>query len=124
VQRFHREAARAMLRAGMLRLYALLVAGRLAAVLYGFRDRRRFYYYLAGFDPALGKVSPGTLVVGHAIEEAAREGAGDFDFLRGQEAYKYLWGAQEQCNYRRRLTPRPAADGITRGETFDREGAP
>jgi len=31
--------------------------------------------YMKRFDPAFERFSPGTLVVGHAIEEAAREGA-------------------------------------------------
>jgi CelD/BcsL family acetyltransferase involved in cellulose biosynthesis len=50
------------------------------------------------------------ILIGHAIEEAAREGARDFDFLRGQEAYKYEWGAQDRWNCRRSIRHRvPAA---------------
>ena|SRR5438105_11909593 len=59
--------------------------------------------YLSGFDPALARFSLGTLLVGHAIEEAVREGAEEFDFLRGQEDYKYRWGAKDRLVYRRRF---------------------
>lgn len=50
-------------------------------------DRRRAYACLGGFDPAEAFVSPGILLIGHAIEEAARKGAREFHFLRGREAY-------------------------------------
>jgi CelD/BcsL family acetyltransferase involved in cellulose biosynthesis len=103
VQRFHRDAARRLLAAGLLRMYALRLEGRTAAVFHGFAARGRTYYYLAGFDPAFERFSPGTLAVGHAIQEAAREGAAEFDFLRGGEAYKYRWGARDRPCYSVRL---------------------
>lgn len=103
IQNFHHRAAAGMLRRGSLRLYAMRVGGRIVAVYYGFLDRRRAYYYLSGFDPEYDFLSPGTLVVSHSIEEAIREGAVEFDFLRGQESYKYLWGAQDRSSYRRYL---------------------
>ncbi len=71
------------------------------------------YYYLGGFDPDYAALSPGALLVGHAIEAAVREGAVAFDFLRGREAYKRRWGARDTPTYCRRLrqtprrTPRP-----------------
>jgi CelD/BcsL family acetyltransferase involved in cellulose biosynthesis len=43
-------------------------------------------------------LSPGTQIVAHAIEEAVREGAEEFHFLRGGEAYKYAWGAVDRQN--------------------------
>jgi CelD/BcsL family acetyltransferase involved in cellulose biosynthesis/glycosyltransferase involved in cell wall biosynthesis len=103
VQRFHRDAARRLLAAGLLRMYALRLEGRTAAVFHGFAARDRTSYYLSGFDPAFERFSPGTLVVGHAIEEAAREGAAEFDFLRGGEPYKYRWGARDRPCYAVRL---------------------
>jgi CelD/BcsL family acetyltransferase involved in cellulose biosynthesis len=107
VQQAHRDALPELLGLGVLRLYGLRLEGRIVACYYGFLDRpgpdRRAYYYLSGFDPALGHLSLGTMILGHAIREAVREGAAAFDFLRGQEAYKYLWGAQDTPTYRRRL---------------------
>jgi CelD/BcsL family acetyltransferase involved in cellulose biosynthesis len=99
VQRFHRDAAHALAAAGLLRLYVLRLHDGAAAAFYGFSAHRRAYYYLSGFDPAFDRFSPGTLVVGHAIEQAAREGATEFDFLRGREAYKYRWGARDRPCY-------------------------
>jgi CelD/BcsL family acetyltransferase involved in cellulose biosynthesis len=97
---FQRKAAWRFMRAGVLRLYALRLNGKVVAAYYGFMHGRRAYFYLSGFDPELHLISPGTLVVGHAVEEAVREGAEEFDFLRGSEAYKYAWGAEDRPVYR------------------------
>ena len=103
VQQFTRDAARRMLDAGALRMYATRVAERIVAVFYGFGFNDTVYYYLSGYDPSLEKLSIGTLVVAHAVEEAVRDGATTFDFLRGAEEYKYAWGAKDRMNKRRQL---------------------
>ncbi len=112
VQAAHRDALPGLLRSGLLRLYALHLGAEIVATLYGLIDRpgakeRRFYYYLGGFAPEFAALSPGTLVIGHAIEEAIREGVAVFDFLRGREGYKFLWGARETPTFCRRITPAP-----------------
>jgi CelD/BcsL family acetyltransferase involved in cellulose biosynthesis len=109
VQRFHREAAHALHSAGFLRLYVLYLHDRAAAAFYGFAAHGRAYYYLSGFDPGFDRFSPGTLIVGHAVEEAAHEGATEFDFLRGREAYKYRWGARDRPCYAVELRASAAA---------------
>jgi CelD/BcsL family acetyltransferase involved in cellulose biosynthesis len=115
VERFHRASAPGLVRAKLLRLFILHIDGEAVAALYGFFHRQRFYYYLGGYDPRFNLLSPGTLLIAHAIEQAIGEGAQEFDFLRGQEAYKYLWGARNHAVYRRCFWPRgafskPAAD--------------
>jgi CelD/BcsL family acetyltransferase involved in cellulose biosynthesis len=92
-----------MLDAGALRMYAMRHGERIVAIFYGFASRGTVYYYLSGYDPGLEKFSPGTLIVAHAIEEAVREGAITFDFLRGAEDYKYAWGGKDRMNSRRQL---------------------
>jgi CelD/BcsL family acetyltransferase involved in cellulose biosynthesis len=112
-----REAAGNMLPHGLFRLYILYLDSRPAATLYGFvdppagrsgerdasRTARTFYYYLGGFDPKFNPVSPGTLLIGHAMEQAAGEGCAVFDFLRGRDRYKYLWGARDSATWCRVL---------------------
>jgi CelD/BcsL family acetyltransferase involved in cellulose biosynthesis len=105
---WHREAAPRLHARGLLRLHGLRLNGELIAVLYCLADatpahRRRCYYYIGGFDPRFAQLSPGTLLVAHAIEHAMAEGATAFDFLRGAEAYKYRWGALDQPMYTLRL---------------------
>lgn len=103
VRALHEAAAPAFWRAGVLRLYTLSISGVPAAVYYGFVHRGRAYGYQAGWNPDFAYQSPGTVVIAHAIEEAVREGAGEFDFLRGGEAYKYAWGAKDRRNRHRRF---------------------
>lgn len=84
-------------------MYAMRVNDRVIAIIYGFAHLATVYDYLGGYDPSLEKLSPGTVIVAHAIEQAVRDGAKTFDFLRGAEDYKYAWGATDRRNKRRRL---------------------
>lgn len=102
VQRLHRLAAPALLRAGLLRLHLLTLDGRTAAAHYGFLRGRRAYSYIHGFAPELAAFGPSTLLLAAVMEDAVRAGAEVFDLLRGQEPYKYDWGASDQPQLRRR----------------------
>jgi len=103
VRNFHQDVAHGFAVRGWLRLHTLTLAEEVRAVLYCFTCRGRGYYYAGGFDPALARWSPGTLLTGRAIQTAGSEGAQEFDFLRGDEPYKYTWGAVNRTNYRRLL---------------------
>ncbi|MFL5199961.1 MAG: GNAT family N-acetyltransferase, partial [Microvirga sp.] len=109
VAAFHRDALPRLDRAGCLRLYLLRFDGAAAAGFYGFQHRGRGFSYLTGFDPAFAFESPGALLLAHAVEAAITDGAGEFHFLRGREAYKYEWGAVDRWN-RRRSFRRAAAE--------------
>jgi CelD/BcsL family acetyltransferase involved in cellulose biosynthesis len=104
IRRFHRAAAPLLHRAGLLRLHVLRLDDRIVAVLYALSAKRRTYCYLCGFDPEFGAVSPGSLVLGHSIWQAVREGAREVDFLRGRERFKYFWGVRERPCYGRMLS--------------------
>jgi CelD/BcsL family acetyltransferase involved in cellulose biosynthesis len=98
VRAFHREAAPALAAEGMLRLYRLRIGETVAAVYYGFAWRGRAYAYIGGFDPTMPRLSPGALILRHAIGAAIAEGCAEFDFLRGGESYKHAWGAVDCRN--------------------------
>ena len=103
---FHTDAARSLLESGNLRLHTLRLDRKPVAALYCFHKGSTTYYYLGGFDPALSKLSPGTVLTAKAIQHAIEaDGATTFDFLRGDEGYKYRWGAQDRYNQRISLTP-------------------
>ena len=103
IRSFHDQVAPRLLASGMLRMYAMRRGDRFAGVFYGFAMHDTVYYYLSGYDPELERMSIGTLLVAHAIEQAVREGAKTFDFLRGAEEYKYAWGAKDRMNSRRQI---------------------
>jgi CelD/BcsL family acetyltransferase involved in cellulose biosynthesis len=91
---------------GALRLYALRHEGAIIAAVCAFREGDRLACHLGGFDPGYARFGAATLLLGHIIEEAAREGCAAVDFLRGRYAFKYRWGAQDRLLYRRRIRPR------------------
>ncbi|WP_237476914.1 GNAT family N-acetyltransferase [Lichenibacterium dinghuense] len=107
VQRFHRDATPRLAAAGLLHATILRIEGRVAGAFHGFRRGRMLYAYLGGFDPAFAFESPGTVLMGHAVDAMAAEGAGALNLLRGEEPYKYEWGAVDRVNSRR-LLRRPA----------------
>lgn len=102
---FHRAAAPGLLEAGLLRLCSATIDGEVAGVYYGLQRGTAAYAYLGGFDPAFAHESPGTLLVGAAIADAAACGITAFHFLRGREAYKYEWGAVDRWTRCRRVEP-------------------
>ncbi len=105
VGRFHALALPALLAAGLLRMTTLQLDGEVAGVYFGLQRGSGAFAYLGGFDPGFAFESPGTLLIGAAIEAAAAEGVRAFSFLRGQEAYKYAWGATDIWTHRRLLEP-------------------
>lgn len=98
---FHEEFSRLALQQGWLRLYLLRLDGEPAAAFYCMRYGTKFYYYQAGYDPRFSRYSVGLVGVGLVIKDAIEEGAEEFDFLRGDEHYKYLWatGQRELLRY-------------------------
>ncbi len=100
VRAFHRRVAPQLLRKGVLKLYALRHDRRIIAVLCSFFERTTVFCYLQGYDPAYQSLSPGTQILGAVLEDAIGDGKDCVDFLRGREAYKYLWGARDQVTYR------------------------
>jgi CelD/BcsL family acetyltransferase involved in cellulose biosynthesis len=100
LKRFHYETAERFQRLGALRLYELRVNDVPVAVQYNFAAKGREYAYLAGFDEAWQRSSPGAALLARCIERAIEEGAGEFDFLRKSEEFKYAWGARDSTNMR------------------------
>jgi CelD/BcsL family acetyltransferase involved in cellulose biosynthesis len=103
VRLFHRLSAPRLLSRGLLRLYGLRHDRSLIAVLHVMVRNRRAYYYIGGFAPDHAKYSPGSLLLRHSIHDSIRQGLETFDLLRGDEPYKYRWGARSRSIRRRIL---------------------
>lgn len=101
IQAFHRAAAPALAAAGLLRLVVVRHQDRAVAVLYALADRARWHGYITGVDMTVPGQSFGTLALAHALEQALVEGATEFHFLRGEEPYKFAWGAEPTSTIRR-----------------------
>ncbi len=76
---------------GWARLYLLELDGKAVAGYYGFCVRSKFLVMQTGFDPAWSRRGVGNVMVGLAIQESIRSGHDEFDFLRGDEQYKFHW---------------------------------
>jgi hypothetical protein len=81
---------------GTVQLHFLAVAGRRIAAGVWFEDASAWYLYNAGVDPDARELSPGVLMSAKAIEAAILAGRRRFDYLRGDEPYKYEWGAVDE----------------------------
>jgi CelD/BcsL family acetyltransferase involved in cellulose biosynthesis len=94
-ERFFRDVAETMGARGWLRLGALNVDGEDAAILFGFAYERTLALYNAAYDPDLAALSVGLACAAYAIRTAIAEGFTTYDFLRGDERYKYDLGGTD-----------------------------
>ena len=96
MHRFFKAAARSMFDAGYLRIWFLTINGEKAAALFGFEYEKRFLLYNSGYDPdAYAHLSPGWVLLAYCIQYTIAAGGRRFDFMQGDEAYKYMFGSKD-----------------------------
>jgi CelD/BcsL family acetyltransferase involved in cellulose biosynthesis len=91
-----RELAAEFAEDGTFRLHQLHVGGMPGAMTVSLVHDGEWGVYNSAFDPALGGLGPGMVLIGQLIERAAEEGCRVLDLLRGDEAYKYQFGAEDR----------------------------
>ena len=74
----------------------LSVNGRPVAAAFGFADERAYYLYNSAYEPALADAAPGIVLLSAMIKRSISDGLTRFDFLKGNERYKYHLGAVER----------------------------
>jgi CelD/BcsL family acetyltransferase involved in cellulose biosynthesis len=95
------DVSQRLLDAGLLRLHTLSVDDKVIAAIYCMASGGTTIYYLGGFDQDYHKWSPGMLATRAAMMHAVGfDKSHTFDFLRGNEPYKYRWGAVDRANMR------------------------
>jgi CelD/BcsL family acetyltransferase involved in cellulose biosynthesis len=82
----------AAFKAGWLQLAFLEVDGKKAAGYLNFDYGNRIWVYNSGLDFNFGELSPGWVLLGHLLQWANENGRSEFDFMRGDENYKYKFG--------------------------------
>ena len=66
---------------------------------FAFQDRDGYFLYNSAFDPSRSEVSPGVVLISSLIELAIERGLSVFDFLKGDENYKFRMGAEPRPLY-------------------------
>jgi CelD/BcsL family acetyltransferase involved in cellulose biosynthesis len=117
---FHEEVCRGLARRGWLRIYFLDVDGAPTAVSFSFNFRGTIYMYQSNAHASdeVMRCSPGLIVRSVAMTDGIQEGMRVFDFMRGNEAYKYReWDAVDDRNWLLRSSS-GTAGGRTRFALF------
>ncbi len=93
-QGFHQQIAREFNARDILRLFRLKINGKAVALLYCYEYGNQLFYFQAGMDPAWESYSPGLVLMAKVIQYAHDKGLVLFDFMRGDESYKFKWTQQ------------------------------
>ena len=78
---------------GWLRLTLLEREGKPLAGMFSFAAKKAWSVYNSAYDHTEGELAPGMVLMSETIRLAAEEGCEVFDMLRGDEPYKYRFGA-------------------------------
>ena len=101
---FFRLLADTMAEAGLLRLGILELDSIPTATIMYFDYNDCIYLYNSGYDPQYNSLSAGLLSKVLCIKESIEEGKQRFDFLKGDETYKYHLGGREIPLYNCQIT--------------------
>lgn len=88
---FFRDLLDAELSEFRLHLSAIELNGIIVSAAYSIVCGDSFYYWIPSFDQSIPKVSLGKLHLKHLVEECFSSRCSWFDFMGGDESYKYQW---------------------------------
>ena len=72
----------------------LKIEGKIATGIMSFESQDEYWLYNSGYDPEFSYYSVGLLLKAHSIKKAIEAGKKKYDFLRGNERYKYELGGK------------------------------
>lgn len=84
----------------MISLCFLKLNGKNIAATLAFEYNNEILLYNSGFDPSFYKLAPGFLLIAFIIKHAIEQGRERFDFLRGNERYKFDLGGKIRKLYK------------------------
>ena len=101
---FFKAFAHNAAQAGWLKLYFLEVNGVKVAAMFCFDYNNEFLLYNSGYDPSHAKLSVGNVLTSYTLQDAIELGRTRYDFLRGNEVYKFRFGAEAEVVYDLQIT--------------------
>jgi len=97
---FFKALAWELVEQGWFKLYFIEVNGHKAAAMLCFDYNNEFLLYNSGYDPEqFAHLSPGNVLTSYTIQHAIELGRKRYDFLRGDEVYKFRFGAEAEPVY-------------------------
>jgi len=99
------NTARIAFERGWLQMAFFTLDGNKAAANMSFNYNDRLWLYNSGWNWEYRDYSPGWILIAYLIEWANAHGIQEFDFMRGDETYKYKFGGIDRHIYRVTLTP-------------------
>ena len=99
-EQFFLSVAEEFSRRAWLEFFVLSFDKKEVAYLLSFHYNDTLYLYNAAYDPDYSSISPGIVAITYCLEDTISRGIKCFDFLRGDETYKYRFGARDNHLYR------------------------
>lgn len=99
---------------GYIAIHTISSNDRTIAAIGTFTFQNKVLYFQGGFEPEWNRYSPGKVVLAQRITEAITAGAEEFDFLFGDEDYKFAWSTGQ-----RKIVAFAMKTGSLRGWVFN-----
>jgi len=81
-----------------LRFFYLKINNQLVSYLYCFKYNEKIYAYMIAYDTKWNSESVGTMLYAYIIKDSIAKGIKEFDFLGGDEAFKYNFTDLKRVN--------------------------
>jgi|SRR5579859_2391718 len=97
---FFKDFAKIAAENNWLKLFFLRIENERIATAFCFDYNNQFFLYNSGYDPnRFGHLSVGVVLTSYTIQKAVELGRDRYDFLRGDEEYKFRFGAVAEPIY-------------------------
>lgn len=120
--RFYRCYAAAAAARGTLRVELLRIDGRAVAMQIALEWRRRIWLLKIGYDEGQAAASPGQLLLGESIADAARRGLEGYELMGSPAAWTDVWAPDLRPCVRMVAYPLGVRGGVAFGTTVVRAG--
>lgn len=91
---FQRDLVRRLAAGSLIRFDEVWIDGACRSSAYGLESGGTFYYYNSGYDLDYRSKSVGLVLLGLSVNAAVDRGIEVYDFLRGDESYKFDWATR------------------------------
>jgi len=99
VRKGFRELVHELEKKGYITIHTIAAKEQTIAAIGSFVFDKKISYFQGGFDPEYFRLSPGKVVLALRVTEAIEKKVKEFDFLFGDEDYKFAWSTGQRQIY-------------------------